>query len=67
MKSFLYFHLQLSDVVGGGRTVFTELGFGVKPEKGAALLWFSLFNNGSVDMRVEHSGCPVMEGLKWGM
>ncbi|RXG57262.1 Prolyl 4-hydroxylase subunit alpha-2 [Armadillidium vulgare] len=62
MATLMYY---LSDVLRGGRTVFTKLGFGVEPEKGAALLWFSLFNDGSVDLRGEHSGCPLMEGLKW--
>ncbi|KAJ7521897.1 hypothetical protein O6H91_19G073400 [Diphasiastrum complanatum] len=40
-------------------------GVAVKPRKGDALLFFSLFPNATPDESSLHSGCPVIEGEKW--
>ncbi|ERN07494.1 hypothetical protein AMTRI_Chr12g275520 [Amborella trichopoda] len=40
-------------------------GVAVKPRKGDALLFFSLFPNASIDEVSLHGGCPVLEGEKW--
>ncbi|KAG6529084.1 hypothetical protein ZIOFF_011278 [Zingiber officinale] len=40
-------------------------GYAVKPEKGDALLFFSLHPNATTDPKSLHGGCPVIEGEKW--
>lgn len=37
----------------------------VKPKRGDALLFFSLQPDLSTDMGALHTGCPVLEGVKW--
>lgn len=37
----------------------------VKPKKGDALLFFSLYPNAVPDQMSLHGGCPVLEGEKW--
>ncbi|EPS60054.1 hypothetical protein M569_14750, partial [Genlisea aurea] len=37
----------------------------VKPRKGDALLFFSLYPDASTDQASLHGGCPVEEGEKW--
>lgn len=37
----------------------------VKPQKGDALLFFSMFPDGSPDDSSLHYACPVIEGVKW--
>lgn len=37
----------------------------VKPMKGDALLFFSLYPDGSPDENSLHFACPVLEGVKW--
>ena len=41
-------------------------GLVVKPERGAALLWYNHESDGSLDAYAVHSGCKVMSGDKWG-
>lgn len=55
----------------GGHTSFPELGLHVKPQAGAALLWFNLLpaaaGGGAApqgDSRVRHGACPLLRGLK---
>ena len=43
-----------------------QLGVTVKPIKGRAVLWWNKAQNGDVDWRSRHIGCPVVEGEKWG-
>ncbi|CAI9771027.1 unnamed protein product [Fraxinus pennsylvanica] len=40
-------------------------GIAVKPRKGDALLFFSLFPDAVPDPTSLHAGCPVIEGEKW--
>ena len=42
------------------------LGVTVKPIKGRAILWWNKAQNGDVDWRSRHIGCPVLDGEKWG-
>lgn len=44
---------------------FSSEQFTVKPKRGDALLFFSLFPNAIPDTRSLHAGCPVLEGEKW--
>ncbi|XP_074658088.1 prolyl 4-hydroxylase subunit alpha-3-like [Tubulanus polymorphus] len=55
----------LSDVVHGGRTVFTMLNVSVPVTKGSAVFWWNLYRNGQADKRMMHAGCPVLLGSKW--
>ena len=54
----------LSDVIGGS-LVFPNLGVGVTPSKGSAVLWYNLDRFGKVDPMTFHGGCPTMLGIKW--
>ncbi|XP_030447691.2 probable prolyl 4-hydroxylase 7 isoform X2 [Syzygium oleosum] len=40
-------------------------GYSVKPMKGDALLFFSLYLNATTDTSSLHGSCPVIEGEKW--
>jgi len=40
-------------------------GYAVKPEKGDALLFFSLHLDATTDAKSLHGSCPVIEGEKW--
>ncbi|KAJ4847061.1 hypothetical protein Tsubulata_039066 [Turnera subulata] len=42
-----------------------KTGFAVKPEKGDALLFFSLHPNATADPKSVHGSCPVIKGEKW--
>jgi prolyl 4-hydroxylase len=55
----------LAPALEGGRTVFAGAGIGVEGEAGAALLWWNLRSDGSLDSRNHHTGCPVVRGSKW--
>jgi prolyl 4-hydroxylase len=55
----------MSDVANGGDTVFVQLGIGVKPQKGSAIVWYNLQKSGQVDGRLMHAGCPILVGSKW--
>ncbi len=37
----------------------------VTPKKGRAVLWWNRAQNGTVDWRSRHVGCPLMQGEKW--
>merc|ERR1712080_123842 len=49
----------------GGRTVFPQLGLGVKQESLSMLFWYNLDPTGLPDTRSLHGGCPVVAGHKW--
>ncbi|XP_064649852.1 prolyl 4-hydroxylase subunit alpha-1-like [Lineus longissimus] len=55
----------LSNVTKGGGTIFPELNIKVDAKKGASLFWYNHYRNGTLDERLEHSGCPVLMGSKW--
>lgn len=64
----LTFFLYLSDVNEGGGTDFPNLEITVKPKKGRAVLWPSVYNSEPmrVDSRFRHGALPVEAGLKFG-
>ena len=55
----------ISEVVEGGRTVFSGAQVGVKGRLGAGLVWWNVRSDGSLDSRNHHTGCPVVRGNKW--
>ncbi|KAH0449757.1 hypothetical protein IEQ34_020449 [Dendrobium chrysotoxum] len=70
--------MYLNDEVEGGETHFPMAGDGecscggkmvkgicVKPNKGDAVLFWSMGLNGESDHKSLHGGCPVLEGEKW--
>ena len=72
--------LYLNDVPEGGETAFPRaagdavpaesvldctLGLAVKPQKDAALLFYSLSPSGDLDYASQHIGCDVKVGEKW--
>ncbi|XP_045468945.1 prolyl 4-hydroxylase subunit alpha-2-like [Harmonia axyridis] len=59
------FLMYLSDVQEGGYTVFPKLRLYVKPQKGAGIFWYNLFDNGHGDLRMLHGACDVTSGTKW--
>lgn len=44
---------------------YNYMAFVVKPEKGDALLFFSLHPDATTDSNSLHGSCPVIEGEKW--
>lgn len=57
--------LYLSDVSGGGETVFTETGQAIAPQQGSALLFHNCLPHGEPDRMSRHAGAPVTRGEKW--
>ncbi|GFY79124.1 prolyl 4-hydroxylase subunit alpha-1 [Trichonephila inaurata madagascariensis] len=55
----------MSDVNGGGATVFPRLNITVWPKKGSALFWHNVKSNGIGDILTLHGACPVVTGSKW--
>lgn len=37
----------------------------IKPKANDALLFYSYFVNGTMDLSSLHAGCPVVKGIKW--
>ncbi|KAI5439398.1 probable prolyl 4-hydroxylase 9 isoform X2 [Lathyrus oleraceus] len=77
VASFLVY---LTDVSEGGETNFPYenglnmdlgyhftdcIGLKIKPRKGDAILFYSLFPNGTMDRTSLHGSCPVIKGEKW--
>lgn len=70
--------MYLNDNVEGGETYFPMAGDGecscggqtvkgvcIKPNKGDAVLFWSMGLNGESDEKSLHGGCPVLKGEKW--
>eukprot|EP00897_Mesotaenium_endlicherianum_P002265 jgi/Mesen1/2066/ME000150S01151 len=70
----------LTDVEEGGETMFPFenwenmdsnydfkacIGLKVKPRQGDALLFWSVYHNGTIDKTSAHGSCPVVRGEKW--
>ncbi len=51
----------------GGETFFLEADLKIVPEKGKALLFYNLREEGWTDPMSLHAGLPVLEGEKWLM
>ncbi|XP_010526708.1 PREDICTED: probable prolyl 4-hydroxylase 9 [Tarenaya hassleriana] len=72
--------LYLSNTEEGGETMFPYenagnmdgnydyeecIGLRVKPRQGDAVLFYSVFPNGTIDATSLHGSCPVIKGEKW--
>lgn len=49
----------------GGETVFPEINYKVKAEKGNAVAFFNMDEHGNLDYKTLHAGAPVIKGTKW--
>jgi prolyl 4-hydroxylase len=60
--------MYLSDVEEGGETNFPMINLAVKPKKGSAVLWPSVYNHDLLqqDPRTHHEAKPVIKGTKFG-
>ena len=56
----------MSEVTGGGATVFPQIETVLWPQKGSAAFWYNLHPNGEGDSLTRHAACPVLLGEKWG-
>lgn len=57
--------IYLNDDFEGGETVFPKINKVVKPEKGKAVLFRNVDDNGVIIKESFHGGVPVKEGEKW--
>lgn len=57
---------QLNDVEAGGNTAFYNNDVAITPKAGTGVFWYNLKRNGEYDRRMDHGGCPVLLGSKWG-
>jgi prolyl 4-hydroxylase len=57
--------MYLSDVQGGGSTVFPDIGLDVLPRRGNAVFFAYSDDAGRLDPRTLHGGSPVGSGEKW--
>ncbi|KAH8280047.1 hypothetical protein KR018_002264 [Drosophila ironensis] len=55
----------LTDVEQGGATAFPNIQKVVFPQRGAAVMWYNLLDDGTPDKRTLHAACPVIVGSKW--
>lgn len=57
--------MYLNDVAAGGETHFPEVDIRVSPQKGDALLFINVTDEGEVDRKTLHASLPVLAGEKW--
>jgi prolyl 4-hydroxylase len=57
--------IYLNDDFDGGETEFPVLGIKVKPEKGKAVIFRSVDDEGNIIPESRHGGNPVTRGEKW--
>lgn len=57
--------IYLNDVPRGGETDFAYLGFKLVPQRGTAVVWRNVLEDGSPDFRLRHAGLPPLEGTKY--
>ena len=50
----------------GGGTAFPKVGVVAFPVKGSVVFWRSLKDDGKIDRKSLHGGCPTVHGIKWG-
>ncbi|KAH8384254.1 prolyl 4-hydroxylase subunit alpha-2 [Drosophila serrata] len=55
----------LTDVEQGGATVFPNIQKAVFPQRGSAIIWYNLKDDGEPDKQTLHAACPVIVGSKW--
>lgn len=55
----------MGHIESGGATIFPQLNLTVNPERGTALVWHNLNNDGSKNLNTWHSACPVVVGTKY--
>jgi len=56
----------MGHIESGGATIFPLLNLTVSPERGTAVVWHNLKNDGSAHFSTWHSACPVVVGTKYG-
>lgn len=59
------FLIYLNDDFIGGETLFPNIDKSVKPEKGKAVLFKNVDDNGAIIRQAFHGGNPVLSGEKW--
>ncbi|XP_022215447.2 prolyl 4-hydroxylase subunit alpha-2 [Drosophila obscura] len=55
----------LTNVEQGGATVFPNIQRAVFPQRGSAIIWYNLKDDGETDPQTLHAACPVLVGSKW--
>ncbi|XP_002020441.2 prolyl 4-hydroxylase subunit alpha-2 [Drosophila persimilis] len=55
----------LTDVEQGGATVFPNIRKAVFPQRGSAIIWYNLKDDGDPNPQTLHAACPVLVGSKW--
>jgi prolyl 4-hydroxylase len=59
------FMVYLNTPEAGGQTVFPRAGVSITPEKGKAVLFYNVDDQGEIDPESLHGGAPVLKGEKW--
>ena len=69
-RRHLTFLIYLNDLPGssiGGETTFPRMKLAVRPERGMALVFNDVLDNGQDDERTEHAGSPPTQGVKYAI